>query len=394
MEVRKKLIIITTHPIQYHVGLFSYLNYYSSYDIKVLYTLGVETNPVSESEFDIAEKWNIDLYSGYEYEFIKNSSKTPSSSRYFGIRNPSLIKIVEEYDPNALLIFGWKHHSHLRVMRYFHSKIPIIFRGDSTILDDGKYFLSNFIRYQVLKFIYRKIDLVLSPGKASDLYFKKSGLNSSQIIRAEHAVDVTRFAHLNQNEQSQLASLISGLKISHDETVFVFAGKFIKKKNPILLIEAFLHVLKQGFNVRLLLVGNGIMRDSIKKRLSALPDNKLCKINLLPFQDQNQMKLIYRLASVFVLPSSGPNETWGLSINEALASKTPVIVSDKCGCAYNLVLDGINGHVFRSDDVNDLVSKMIKFCDSKYLQTLVDNIDNTIAKYTFQSFKLALDKIM
>jgi glycosyltransferase involved in cell wall biosynthesis len=308
--------------------------------------------------------------------------------------NTSLIKIVEEYDPNALLIFGWKHHSHLRVMRYFHSKIPIIFRGDSTILDDGKYFLSTFIRYQVLKFVYKKIDLVLSPGKASDLYFKKSGLNSSQIIRAEHAVDVTRFAHLNQNEQSQLASLISGLKISHDETVFVFAGKFIKKKNPILLIEAFLHVLKQGFNVRLLLVGNGIMRDSIKKRLSALPDNKLCKINLLPFQDQNQMKLIYRLASVFVLPSSGPHETWGLSINEALASKTPVIVSDKCGCAYDLVLDGINGHVFRSDDVNDLVSKMIKFCDSKYLQTLVDNIDNTIAKYTFQSFKLALDKIM
>jgi glycosyltransferase involved in cell wall biosynthesis len=128
--------------------------------------------------------------------------------------------------------------------------------------------------------------------------------------------------------------------------------------------------------------------------LSVLPDNKLCKINLLPFQDQNQMKLIYRLASVFVLPSSGPNETWGLSINEALASKTPVLVSDKCGCAYDLVLDGINGHVFRSDDVNDLVSKMIKFCDSKYLQTLVDNIDNTIAKYTFQSFKLALDKIM
>ena len=46
---------------------------------------------------------------------------------------------------------------------------------------------------------------------------------------------------------------------------------------------------------------------------------------------------IYKTADVFVLPSQG--ETWGLSINEAMASSKAILVSDKCGAAPDLVKD-------------------------------------------------------
>ena len=61
------------------------------------------------------------------------------------------------------------------------------------------------------------------------------------------------------------------------------------------------------------------------------------------------MPVLYRLADVFVLPSAGPGETWGLAANEAMASGLAVIVSDRCGCAADLI-DERNGYVFHAGD--------------------------------------------
>jgi len=58
------------------------------------------------------------------------------------------------------------------------------------------------------------------------------------------------------------------------------------------------------------------------------------------------MPLMYRIANLYCLPSKGPGETWGLAANEALASGCPVIVSDKAGCAVDLVQQGRNGYIF------------------------------------------------
>jgi glycosyltransferase involved in cell wall biosynthesis len=51
---------------------------------------------------------------------------------------------------------------------------------------------------------------------------------------------------------------------------------------------------------------------------------------------------------VFVLPSK--METWGLVVNEALNFSLPVVVSDRVGCAADLVRDGWNGFVVPHDD--------------------------------------------
>ncbi|HEY8660799.1 MAG TPA: glycosyltransferase family 4 protein, partial [Hanamia sp.] len=73
---------------------------------------------------------------------------------------------------------------------------------------------------------------------------------------------------------------------------------------------------------------------------------------------QRKMPEIYKISDVFVLPSQGPGETWGLAINEAMASGKVVLVSDQCGCAVDLVQNGINGYVFESNNREDLIKKM------------------------------------
>jgi glycosyltransferase involved in cell wall biosynthesis len=65
------------------------------------------------------------------------------------------------------------------------------------------------------------------------------------------------------------------------------------------------------------------------------------------------------------LPSKGPGETWGLSINEAMASAKAVLVSNKCGAALDLVKNNKNGFVFESDNEKSLINKMEEFIKHK-----------------------------
>jgi glycosyltransferase involved in cell wall biosynthesis len=67
------------------------------------------------------------------------------------------------------------------------------------------------------------------------------------------------------------------------------------------------------------------------------------------------------LADVLVLPSRW--DGWGMVVNEALTAGVPVIVSDRCGAA-DLIQHGVNGFVFRSEDVDGLRQCLRKFLDN------------------------------
>ena len=94
--------------------------------------------------------------------------------------------------------------------------------------------------------------------------------------------------------------------------------------------------------LKLVIVGNGKLENELKTK--ARGDKRLI---FLDFQNQQKMPVVYRLCDIFVLPSVGPGESWGLAVNEAMACKRPVIVSEKCGCAPDLVKENINGWVFK-----------------------------------------------
>ncbi|MDZ7907834.1 MAG: glycosyltransferase, partial [Gemmobacter sp.] len=64
------------------------------------------------------------------------------------------------------------------------------------------------------------------------------------------------------------------------------------------------------------------------------------------------------LADVLVLPSK--SEPWGLVVNEAMICGLPVVVSDKCGSAIDLVQDGKTGFSFDYTNERKLASYIIK----------------------------------
>jgi glycosyltransferase involved in cell wall biosynthesis len=371
--------------------------------IKVFYTWGQAQGKVLDKDFGIEREWDIDLLSGYDHVFIKNTSNAPGSHHYQGIINPSLISEVESFQPNKIIVYGWKFNSHLNLLRHFKGKIPLYFRGDSTLLDEPAGFsIKKALRRLLLQWVYQHVDFVLSPGTASDAYFLNAGLTKTQIIRAPHAVDNVRFSGTEAPDalstyERRSQNWKKELSIAEDAKVFLFAGKLEAKKDPELLVNAFVKIHQQYPNIHLIMVGNGILEEEIKKTTSP-PQPSAGKFNsstpstpitFLPFQNQSIMPVVYRLGDIVVLPSRGPGETWGLAINEAMACGRPVIVSDKCGAAADMVKNNENGFVFMAGDENDLYNCMENIVNAD-LTSMGACAQETVQQFSYASFASAL----
>lgn len=348
----RKLAIVSTHPIQYNAPFFELLSKRGIVDVMVFYTWG---ESVLKNKYDpgfgkIIE-WDIPLLKGYKYKFLENVALDKGSHHFKGINNPSLIKEIEAYNPYAILFYGWSFKSHLQAMRYFKGKIPVLFRGDSHLLDQSG-FLSKIKRKIFLSLVYKNIDVAFYVGKSNYNYFLNALVPASKLIFAPHAIDNKRFECSEPACKIESFNLRRKLGIGDLALVFLFAGKLEPKKNPQILIEVFNSI--KEVDTFLILAGNGELEIELKMQAR---DNS--NIKFIDFQNQSSMPALYETADVFVLPSIGPGETWGLSVNEAMANGKAVLVSDKCGCAENLVDVANNGYIFKSGNFEDLKEKVL-----------------------------------
>lgn len=351
----KKIAIITSHPIQYNSPLFSLMNSEANIELMVFYTWGEESlGSKYDPDFGKVIEWDIPLLDGYNYTFLKNTSKESGSHHFKGIINPTLNKEIEEWGAEIVWVWGWSFDSHLKAMRYFKGKVPVWFRGDSTLLDEPRGFsLRKLARRIFLSWVYKHIDKAFYVGTHNKAYFRAHGLNENQLVYAPHAIDNGRFADPTGIFAKEAKLRRKQLDIDKDSKVLLFVGKFEPKKNPFYfkkLIEK-----SEDKGITGIMVGHGSLENELKKNA---PKNLI----FLPFQNQSKMPVVYRMADVLILPSQGPGETWGLALNESLASGTPIIASDNCGGAIDLI-NSTNGYLLnlKKIDFNDLEKWIINF---------------------------------
>ncbi|GGB08462.1 glycosyltransferase family 4 protein [Puia dinghuensis] len=330
----KRLAIITTHPIQYYAPMFNLLSRRGNIHVKVYYTI-----PQGKTDFDKdfgqTVKWDIPLLEGYEYAFVA----------------AGLNKAIEEWGADAILVIGWNHWVHMKAMWHFSKRKTVLFRGDSTLLDELPGW-RKIARKTVLRRVYRYVDKALYVGINNKQYYIEYGLKPHQLEFAPHAIDNQRFYDPEGDYSRKAAEWRRDLGIDPATFVFLFVAKLQPEKDPLTLIRAFRRLDPK--KAILLIVGSGVLEETLKQE--AAGDERIL---FLPFQNQSSMPIVYRLGEVFCLPSQ--TETWGLAVNEAMACERPVLVSDRCGCAPDLVIPGKNGFIFEAGNVDDLTAKMQPF---------------------------------
>jgi len=352
-----RLAIISSHPIQHNAPMFARLAASDKLDIKVFYTWSQSRDSLFDKDFGKTIQWDIPLLEGYDHSFVQNTSKHPGPGSFRGIVCPGLIREIRGWNPDALLVFGWNYQAHFGAMRFFSGKIPVWFRGDSTLLDETGG-IRTMIRRRILRWVYHYADYALYVGTNNRAYFLRHGFHPRTLFFAPHAIDNQRFSDPSGKYREEAERWRMELGIRPGETVVLFIGKFEPKKDPELLIRALQTLRKPG--VHAIFTGNGALESSLREMAKDDPS-----IHFIPFQNQSIMPVVYRLGDILVLPSQGPGETWGLVVNEAMACGKAVLVSDKCGCAADLVEPGKNGFVFPSGDTGQCMNYLDRMTTSR-----------------------------
>lgn len=346
-----RLAVVLSHPTQYYSPWFRWLRASAPIELRVFYLWDFGVKPRRDPQFQATFQWDVDLLSAYESEFVPNVARDPGTHHFLGLNNPELSGRLAAWQPQALLLFGYKWLSHLRAFAWAHRRrLPLVFRGDSHFLGRrGPRWPSAL----PLRWLYRRFAAVTYVGAANRAYFERLGVPPERLFFAPHSVDSERFDSSHPGHRAVAARLRAQLGLPPDTAVVLYAGKFVQAKAPRGLLEAFLKLAPR--NTALIFVGEGPEKPALEALVSRAQS---VSVFFLPFANQAEMPGIYLLANLFVLPSRGLYETWGLAVNEAMHMGAPCLVSDRVGCQQDLVTPGETGWVFRAGDPFDLQEKL------------------------------------
>ena len=282
---------------------------------------------------------------------VLSNSRAPLNSVNMTI---SLLAALNRDQPDAVLIPGYRNWPCYAALAWckVNSRLAVLM-SESQKQDFPRVRWREAIKRSLLKLF----DAALVGGTPQVEYARELGFSPEVIFTGYDAVD-----NLFWQTQADLARLNSHgwrLKLGLPERFFVAAKRFIPKKNIFELIKAYaLYKSWAGEKAwSLVICGSGPLEEEIRGLIETMG---LQSDILLPgYKNAEEMAVFYGLASAFVHASSHA-EQWGLVVNEAMASELPVLVSEICGCANDLVQNGVNGFTFDPFDVEGLALLMLK----------------------------------
>jgi glycosyltransferase involved in cell wall biosynthesis len=345
---RVRVAHLVSHPIQYFAPLYRELARRPEIDLTVYFYSDATTREFVDAGFGRALTWDTPLLDGYQYRFMPSASRTDISGRFLKRPNLDIVGEVASGAYDVLWVHGYAHlTTWLAVAAARAFGVRVLIRDEQTLLH-GRPFARSATKAPALHALYSQSS-ALYIGEANRRYFAHYGMPPERMYSARYCVDNAFF----QSRAGELAwrrdELRARFGIENDAPVVLFAGKLIDKKQPLRLIEAFARVRAQR-PCTLLFAGDGPLRGECERLVGAygLPD-----VRFAGFLNQGELPDAYAAADVFVLPSR-LHETWGLVVNEAMNFELPVVVSDKVGCAEDLVRHGGNGFVVRHDITGEL----------------------------------------
>jgi glycosyltransferase involved in cell wall biosynthesis len=372
-----RLTIVATHPIQYNTPWFQYLAANCpEIDLTVLYAS--RPTPAQQAVgFDTPFEWDTPLLDGYRWQMVRDHMPDASfgASSFRALDVPEIGRALMATKPDVVLVPGWHSITLVRAMLACRRRgIPVLYRGDSHLhlRPRGWRGAVSAARTRVLVRLYAAH---LAVGRRARAYLLAHGVRPTSIHASPHAVDNEFFASGAAPYLTDAGRTAARATVALAPTDFgvLFVGKLIEPKR---VIDAIRAVAQLGPDAALIVAGSGAREGEARAEAERLG----VRVMWLGFVNQTRIAQAYAEADCIVLPSEA--DSWGLVINEAMATGLPAVVSDRVGCAADLVSPGHTGEVFRFGDVDDLAAALRRVRDRGGRATMAAACRATIAQYS------------
>ena len=280
--------------------------------------------------------------------FPEAAHRHPGSSQ----RRRAFYSALDQANPDVVAVNGWNNFGSLAAASCCVRRgIPMVVMSESARRDEPRTWWKEMIKQRIVD-LY---SAALVGGQRHVEYLVELGMPRDRIFIGYDVVDNGYFAR----RASELRTSNFEIRKKHGlpENYFLASARFIEKKNLPSLIKAYAEYRQMAEGNApwdLVLLGEGLLRETLDAQLSTL--NLHGHVHLPGFKQYHELPVYYAFARAFVHAST--TEQWGLVVNEAIASRLPVIVSNRCGCVPELVAD--NGFTFDPVNEDELAARLLE----------------------------------
>jgi len=240
------------------------------------------------------------------------------------------------------------------------------------------------IKRKVLPILFRYIDGFLASATANRNWYMDYGVPESKLFLTPYVVDNDLFKSQSERARPRREEFRRELGLEPGRPVILYASKFLSRKRPEDLLEAYVQLSpdgKQEPKPYLLFVGDGELRPRLEARTRELGWES---IKFLGFKNQSELPALYDLCDVFVLVPE--REGLATVIAEVMNAGKPMIVGDTVGLAADLVVDGQNGYIVKPRDPAVLADRLRKITgDPELAAAMGANGLERIARWNFDA---------
>lgn len=246
-----------------------------------------------------------------------------------------ILSIVQQFDPQAVLMSGWMDSAYLDVARNLRKGGTLVIAGsDSQWRGTARQHFGSLVAPW---FLHSAIDVMWVTGERQRQLAKRLGYRGSNCWSGFYACNWDRFA---------IAYHAAGPRSKR----FLYVGRYVQVKGIEVLVEAYAKYRQQVKDPwELHCVGTGAYRDLLRGQ-KGVRDRGFVQPDDLPD--------LMAEAGAFVLPSHW--EPWGVVVQEAAAAGLPLLCSEACGAAVHLLQDGYNGLSFETGNADHLADCMLQ----------------------------------
>jgi glycosyltransferase involved in cell wall biosynthesis len=394
--VTYRVALVASHVIQYQAPFFRLLAAEPELDLEVIFCSRAGAETYRDTAMQTTLRWDLDLLGGYRHTFLRNYGFGEGYTRAI---NPGIVPklLYGRYDA-AIFFLGWGTVTSLLGLAACRmSGTPVMLFGDSSFIAPPRPLRDAFLRA-----VIGSADAYLVSGNWNADYYRHYGADETRFFDVPWAIDNERFeqgSRFEEGEREALRARFLGVPDQflgvpdqflgvpdqflgvprssseflgvdspeepeelrgtprHSEAlrgtglIILYSGKLLPRKDPLTLLRA-VDAMRHRDRATVLFLGHGELREELER----FARERGLSVHFAGFVNQSELPKHYAAADAFVLPSlDDPRAT---VVNEAMACGLPVLITDRCGPAGDIVRHGDNGFVFAPGDAAALAAHL------------------------------------